>query len=96
MRSIVKIMCEDPIDGIPDVRFFFRKCVNELELGKGFHPDTDFEDYVIIGGQEEGKRFFTDEEAKMLNDTMSDAFEECKNHGVDIYEIALEITNKSF
>lgn len=95
MRSTIKILCEDPIDGIPSVRLFFRWLVYHIELGAGFHPDTDFEDYVTTSGQDKGKRMFTDEEAKMLNDTLSDCFEECKNYGVDIYGLALEIVNNA-
>jgi hypothetical protein len=52
-----------------------------------FHPDDRFEDYVENGTN--GKRSFTDEEAKKFNKMMNDAWRVCKMNKRDIYSIGL-------
>lgn len=67
-----------------EVTAFLIVCIDYI--GLGFHPDTDFCDYINIVTKE---RIFTDKVANHFNDKMSKAFEYCNANGLDIYEIAL-------
>jgi len=77
------------IKTVDDVRTFF----NELYAdGLSFHPDDLFENYVH---GETGKPFYSEEESKLRNTLMAQAFEICEKENVDIYEIVLDISMKN-
>ena len=60
-------------------------------LGWAFHPDDPMTDYVR---RDTGEPSYTPEEAKRLDWQMDEAFEFCKQHGVDIYELSMEISKE--
>jgi len=70
---------EDSIHDRSSATKFIEWCVREI--GPGFHPDTPFSDYVLIGTNE---RAFDGDEVAHLNDLLDRAFE-----FVDPYEIGL-------
>jgi len=57
-------------------------------LGWGFHPDTPMTDYVRM---DTGEPSYTKEEAERLDFLMDEAFDFCEVHGIDIYELSMEI-----
>lgn len=57
-------------------------------LGIGFHPDTDFKDY--INAIDNGPHFFKST-AKLLNKRLDECFDMCDKYELDIYEIAMEV-----
>jgi hypothetical protein len=69
-----------------DVRAFAKQIIAE---GVSFHPDDDFNDYVII---KENKPFYSKQEADLRNVQMSKCFTVCEKEGVDIYDLMLEVT----
>lgn len=69
-----------------DVKTFAKQLIAE---GVSFHPDDDFNDYVIF---KEDKPCYSKEEADLRNELMNNCFEVCENEGVDIYELMLEVT----
>lgn len=73
---------------IKDVEVFLLECVNTI--GLGFHPDNDFSDYVDALNAD----VFSDEQSKLMNSKMSDAFDLCDANDVDIYEIVYNIFTK--
>ncbi len=66
--------------------YFLTACMKELI----FHPDTPFEDYIVLGTDE---RCFSDEEANALNSRLNEAFEVSNSHGHNIYDMCMEIEN---
>lgn len=64
---------------------FLRHCV--LRLGLGFHPDTDFHDYVNANG----KRTYPIPAANMLNNQLLDVFERFEARGIDIYQYVMDL-----
>lgn len=60
-------------------------------LGWAFHPDDPMTDYVY---RDTGELSYTPEEAKRLDLLMDEAFVFCKQHGVDIYELSMEISKE--
>ena len=57
------------------------------EVGPGFHPDTDFKDYI----KKDPKDItFTEIEAEVLNEQINEVFEAL---GDEIYDISLDIMN---
>ena len=60
-------------------------------LGWAFHPDEPMTDYV---NRETGEPSYTPEEAKRLDTLMDEAFGFCKQHGIDIYEMSMEISKE--
>ena len=67
-----------------NVEQFLLECIEYL--GVGFHPDTDFADYIDIRSKEP---MYTLEEAEKQNKLMEEAFDFCNANGLDIYELAL-------
>lgn len=65
---------------------FLNFCVDYL--GTGFHPDTDFSNYIDYRNDE---RLFSDEQAEIYNKKLSDAFDFCEDNDLDIYELALDL-----
>lgn len=64
---------------------FLKHCV--LRLGLGFHPDSDFHDYVC-----NGKRVFTIPQANMLNNQLLNIFDRFEARGLDIYEYVVNLS----
>jgi len=64
---------------------FINECVKNH--GLGFHPDTDFKDYVYT---ETGKPVYTPEEAEVKNKRLIEAFNFCDGDGRDIYEVCYD------
>lgn len=93
MRLKVQYATREHIIGTDAVEEFIYACIFNLKLGIGFHPDTDFEDYIFKQGEKEGKKAFTKQEAEELNKTLAECFEQCKKEGADIYRIALKKAN---
>ena len=60
-------------------------------LGWAFHPDDPMTDYVC---RDTGEPSYTPEEAKRLDELMDEAFDFCGKHGIDIYELSMEISKK--
>lgn len=60
-------------------------------LSIGFHPDTDFNDYVNI---KTGRRIFSKPLAKRCNAQLEECFAMCEKYGLDIYEISLNAVNE--
>ena len=60
-------------------------------LGWAFHPDNPMMDYVR---RDTGESSFTPEEALRLDCLMDEAFYFCEQHGVDIYELSMEISKE--
>ena len=56
-------------------------------LGAGFHPDTDFSDYVDAAG----KPVFSKRGADLNNREIADCFSMCRRFNIDLYEIAANI-----
>jgi hypothetical protein len=69
-----------------DVKAFAKQLIAE---GVSFHPDDDFNDYVIF---KTGKRCYTKKQAEVRNKLMDECFAVCEKEGTDIYAIMLEVT----
>lgn len=76
---------EESIHDRSSATTFVEWCVREI--GVGFHPDTPFSDYVLIGSDE---RAFNDDEVVHLNALLNRAFE-----FIDPYETGLSAQRKS-
>jgi len=76
------------IKSIQDLRKFLAQVIVGDNLGAGFHPDSDFHDYVHVSN---GDKTYLPSEADHLNVTIGDAFDFCNTNGLDIYEIASDI-----
>ena len=57
-------------------------------LGWAFHPDDPMTDYVCRDTNEPS---YSLEEAKKLDKLMDEAFNFCKQQGIDIYELSTNI-----
>jgi len=60
-------------------------------LGWAFHPDDPMTDYVR---RDTGEPSYSPEEAERLDSLMDEAFDFCEQHGVDIYELSMEISKE--
>jgi len=69
-----------------DVAAFAKQIISE---GVSFHPDDDFNDYVIF---KTGKQCYTKKEAALRNKLMDKSFSVCKKEGTNIYNIMLEVS----
>jgi hypothetical protein len=76
------------MNNIEDVKKFLKDCI--YKLGMGFHPDTDFNDYIEVNTD---KVVFPAEQAERLNVKMEQAFKICEQEGEEIYKLGLEILN---
>lgn len=70
---------------IEQVQEFLTQCVKEL--GLGFHPDTNFNEYYYPNG----RKFYTSRRAATLNGKMVLAFCICKKYNADIYELTMDL-----
>lgn len=73
------------LNTVEDVKQFIKDIISE---GVNFHPDTPFEDYI---NNETCKATYTEEQADLRNDLLTEAFTVCNNQSVDIYELSMEI-----
>lgn len=87
----MKYNSESHIKSIEDVKTFFNYLVNERRVN--FHPDNSFEEYVDLAT---GKKTFSDEECKLFDDLMREAFNICTSNGDEdlIYDLGTDILNK--
>lgn len=60
-------------------------------LGWAFHPDNSMMDYVRRDTSEPS---YTPEEARKLDQLMDEAFNFYEQHGIDIYELSMEISKE--
>lgn len=60
-------------------------------LGWAFHPDNQMTDYVR---RDTGEPSYILKEAKRLDSLMDEAFDFCEQHGLDIYELSMEISKE--
>ncbi len=56
--------------------------------GLSFHPDDDFNNYILRKTHEP---FYTTKEAEARNELMNQSFLVCKNNNIDIYDTMLEV-----
>ena len=75
---------------IEDVKAFLQSLYNKYDLA--FHPDDSFHDYVDSKGQ----MTFSEKEADLLNELMERCFVVCEEHGIDLYEICVELQQVEF
>lgn len=73
------------IQNLEDVRDFFESLIAE---GTAFHPDEDFEEYII---NETGEPAYSESVAKHYNNLMAQCFDICEKEKADIYDISMEI-----
>lgn len=76
------------IKTIEDVKAWFRELIVEEKLN--FHPDTPFDDYINTDTRKDS---YTKVEADFRDSLMSAAFEVCEAVGIDIYEIANNVSS---
>src|SRR5690348_5443515 len=69
-----------------DVKAFAKQLIAERV---GFHPDDNFNDYVVFKTE---KQVYTKRQAEIRNKLMDECFAICKKEGTDIYAIMLEVT----
>ncbi len=91
MRLQIQRITAEHIIGEGAVKCFLRECIDDLKLGMGFHPDTNFDDYITKSRNGKDKNCFTKDEAEALNTTLAECFEQCEKLSLDIYAIGLEI-----
>lgn len=60
-------------------------------LGWAFHPDEPMTEYARRDTNEPS---YTSEEAQRLDNLMDKAFDFCEQHGIDIYELSMEISKE--
>lgn len=87
-RRKVMYATKEHINGELAVKNFLYQCIFNLDLGIGFHPDTNFNEYIT---SKNNKRVFTKSEAEELNNTLAECFEQCDKLKLDIYGLALEV-----
>lgn len=61
-------------------------------VGGGFHPDTDFHDYV----NKDGRKSFNDDRCNTLNEVLDDLFEEFNKSGECIYGYSIDVLKKYY
>lgn len=77
--------------GISEMPFTMRIVIRSV--GRGFHPDTDFEDYIRTG---DGQPMCDKPTATILNEWLRLCFVVCEYENVDIYEMANNIVDELF
>lgn len=58
-------------------------------LGWAFHPNDSMTNYVR---RDTGEPSYSPEEAKRLDNLMDKAYDFCEQHGIDFYELSMEIS----
>jgi len=69
-----------------EVVAFLRECIDYI--GLGFHPDTDFTQYIDVRNNE---TLYSAEQAAIYNKRMAAAFDYCEENDLDIYELAMNM-----
>ena len=78
------------IKTIEDVKTFF----NELHAeGLNFHPDDVFEHYIH---RDTNEPFYTEDETRLRNTLLAQAFDVCEREDADIYDLCIDIFMKDF
>lgn len=77
---------EFKINNTEDVARFFFWIVFDARIN--FHPDDSFTDYISY---ETGEATFSREDALYYDTVMEKCFNVCKESGVDIYDISIEV-----
>lgn len=73
------------INTLQDVKEFVHILMKEENLA--FHPDTPFEDYIVIQTKEPA---YSKEEIELRNGLLNQAFELGERSGVDTHELMCE------
>lgn len=73
------------INNLNDVEAFAKQIINE---GVSFHPDDDFNDYVVL---KTNNPCYIKLEADDRNELMNQCFEVCEKNNVDIYDFMNEV-----
>ncbi|MBX2945314.1 MAG: hypothetical protein KF725_05735 [Cyclobacteriaceae bacterium] len=68
-----------------DVIAFAKQLVEE---GVNFHPDEDFRNYINI---ETSEPTYTEKEANMRNNLMTQCIATCEQNGIDVYDTMNEV-----
>ena len=71
-----------------DAETFAKQIISE---GVSFHPDDDFNDYVVF---KTGVTCYNKQQAKVRNKLMNKCFQVCEKEDVDIYSLMLEVSLK--
>jgi hypothetical protein len=79
------------INTLEDVKEFVRILMEEENLG--FHPDTPFEDYIVI---KTNGQAYSKEEAEIRNGLLNQAFMLGERLGVDTHELMCDEGNRLF
>lgn len=83
------------IKTVTDVTNFFNHLMVVESLN--FHPDNNFSDYQSVKTSDipitEYKPTYTASEAKERDTLMSQCFDICENEKIDIYDIAMQVSN---
>lgn len=87
LRQVTDKALNIEINSIDAVKQFLAVCIDEMQLGTGFHPDTDFNQYIMHTGE----TLFYTHEGSALNAKMCDCFDMCSQLDVDIYELGVNI-----
>ncbi|QSW88460.1 hypothetical protein J0383_19710 [Flavobacterium endoglycinae] len=69
---------------IEDVKQYAKQLTAE---GLSFHPDDDFNDYINIST---GKPSYSNDDAALRNELMTQCFDVCEKEDIDIYEVMME------
>ena len=72
-----------------DLRTLLTEVISNL--GWAFHLENSMTDYVR---RDTGETSYTPEETQRLNCLMDEAFDFCEQHGIDIYELSMEISKE--
>lgn len=68
-----------------EVASFTKQLVKE---GVNFHPNDDFNDYVVL---KTNKPFYEKKNAEVRNKLMDECFRVCEKEGTDIYSVMHEV-----
>lgn len=79
------------IKTVDDVKAFFDHLVKVEKLN--FHPDDTFDDYQNF---ETGEPSYSEQEAKVRDQRMNEAFDVCEYEGADIYQLAYDAISATF
>jgi len=73
------------INNPEEVIAFAKQLVKE---GVNFHPDEDFKNYINI---ETSEPTYTEKEAELRNNLMTQCIATCEKNGIDVYDIMSEV-----
>jgi hypothetical protein len=71
------------INNLDEAKQFLKYCVEFL--GRGFHPDDSFTDYIDVRN---GETMFSTDNAILFDRLMGECFDVCSDNDIDIYELA--------